>query len=94
MTGFPDDNVVAGDFAFTNESFRYYEGAYRLFVEWHESGFRARAIDRTGSINPEPDTGLYLGMLVPLWTRVEIVQNADGSLTLTRDELTVTAVPA
>lgn len=94
MTGFPDDNVVAGDFAFTNEHFRYYDGSYRLFIEWRESGFAAKAIDRTGDIDREPDSGLYLGMLVPLWTHVEIVHNADSSLTLTQGGLTVVAEPA
>lgn len=95
MTGFPDDNVVAGDFAFTNERFRYYDGFYRVKIEWHESGFTVREALPNKVMDPEPDDpGLYLGMLVPVRARVEIVQNDDGSLTLTQGELTVTAEPA
>ncbi len=92
MTGFPDDNVVDGRFDFTNERFRYEHGNHASSeITWDESGFTVTA---TGTSTDMFIEERYLDILVPVGARVEIVEEADGSLTLTRGELTVTAHPA
>lgn len=97
MTGFPDDNVVVGNFGFTNQRFSYYDGVNHTSSEimWNETGFTVKAGGTsTAVLAHDGYPGPYFDTLVPVRARVEIVRNTDGSLTLTRDELTVTAEPA
>lgn len=97
MAGFPGDNIVIGNFDFTNQRFRYYDGVNHasFIIAWDESGFTVKAGGDSTTVGVhEGYPGPYLKTLVPVGARVEIVRNADGSLTLTRDELTVTAEPA
>ncbi len=95
MTGFPDNNVVDGRFDFTNERFRYEHGNHASSeITWNESGFTVTATGTSTDMFFYPSEARYLRTLVPVGARVEIVEEADGSLTLTRGELTVTAQPA
>ncbi|MDE0700637.1 MAG: hypothetical protein F4Z58_03935 [Acidimicrobiaceae bacterium] len=95
MTGFPDDNVVGGKFDFTNQRFRYFDGNHTsTHIEWNVTGFTVNDRgDSTAMAPPDDEPGRYLGNLVPVGARVEIVQNTDGSITLTQGDLTVTAEP-
>ena len=95
MAGFPDDNVVDGRFLFEIDWFGYHDGVNDASNEimWNESGFTVTEEgDSTTMLGP-PGEERYLNTLVETGAHVEVVQRADGSLTLTRGELMVTAVP-
>ena len=95
MTGFPDDNIVEGAFDFTNERFRYYDGVNHSsrLIEWTDNGF---AITGGGtSTDARSRYGdRYLSSFAEIGSEIDITRNADGTITLTRDNLVITAEPA
>ena len=104
MTGFPDDNVADGTFRFSDEAFKdgfegeeewlgHYDGVNwsSSSIQWNESGFTVTGGgDTTAMLGPEGENR-YLQTFFNTGARIEIVQNNDGSLTLIRDDLNVTA---
>lgn len=96
MTGFPDDNIVSGNFDFTNQRFRYFDGVNHKTseIDWNETGFTVKGGGDSTLMAHDDFPGPYLDTLVTAGTRVEIAKRADGSLTLTRGGLTVAADPA
>lgn len=96
MTGFPDDNINTGTFGFTNDLFSFFDGINQgsVYIMW-ESGFTVVEGGTATEMGvQEGDPQPYLGNILRRGARVEIVQNADGSLTLTQGERSVTAKPA
>ena len=109
MTGFPDDNVAEGTLTYFNvriddESnseepvrFRlhYYDGVNwgHSVIKWNESGFAVTATgDTTGAGVPDGE-GRYLRTFFGAGSRIEIVQNVDGSVTLTKAQHAITVEP-
>ena len=95
MAGFPDDNVVDGRFSFGNDWFGYHDGVNdaKSEIRWNESGFTVTVTGAsTDNLGP-PGEERYLNTLVETGAHVEVVQRADGSLTLAQGELMVTAEP-
>ena len=96
MAGFPEDNFTDATFTLKNDWFGYYDGVNwgGSEIMWKDSGFTVIAAGTMTNMGPHEGDSRYLHTLVETRAHVEIIIRTDGSLTLTRGELMVTAESA
>ncbi len=95
MTGFPEGNAVEGWFGFGSNGRFHYDDELTVGwygIQWVADGF---IVEEKGStaIGGVDDPKSYFTMLPRMGAPVSVVINADGSLTMTRDDLVVVGIP-
>ena len=95
MDGFPEDNVVDGEFDFTPNRFRYSDGVNFSSnkIRWDLTGFSITEGGTSTAVLAGPGPVSHFNSFARIGTHVDVDVGEDGRLTLTRDDLVVVAKP-
>ncbi|MBS1265960.1 MAG: hypothetical protein MAG471_01824 [Acidimicrobiaceae bacterium] len=95
MDGFPEDNVVDGEFDFTPNRFRYSDGVNFSSnkIRWDFTGFSVTGGGTSTAALAVPGPISHFNSFARIGSHVDVDIGEDGRLILTRDDLVVVAEP-